>query len=183
MIYNIHINPTRNRRQRPFFQSPKKDSIPLQTGTKYCGREEGIIVPLDRQSGQLRSTSPGRHRLPYFVYTGCRCRRGWCRRGLLLFRLLYQPEPSSRQALCGLPQGCWCRWAGVEEASLVYTGLKLWWYPRVGGWSKDLLYVLRTQDKKITKLIVFLWKLMSLKAGPMKLGFMSMLRHLCFNFF
>ena len=42
---------------------------------------EGIIVALDRRYGQLKSTSPGRLWLPYFVYTGCRCRRGcWCRR-------------------------------------------------------------------------------------------------------
>ena len=40
---------------------------------------EGIIVALDRQSGQLKSTSPGRHWLPYFVHTGCQCRRGRCR--------------------------------------------------------------------------------------------------------
>ena len=55
---------------------------------------ERIIVPLDWQSGQLKSTSPGRYWLPYFIYTGCRCRRGCrcrlyrhpCRRGCLCRR-------------------------------------------------------------------------------------------------
>ena len=43
---------------------------------------ERIIVPLDWQPGHLKFTQPGLPRLPYFVYTGCRCRRGcWCRRG------------------------------------------------------------------------------------------------------
>ena len=55
---------------------------------------EGIIEALDRRSGQLKSTLPGRHRVPYFIYTGCRCRRGcWC----LLHRLPL------------LSRGCRCR--------------------------------------------------------------------------
>ena len=42
---------------------------------------EGIIVPLDRRSGQLKSTLPGHYRLSCLVYTGGLCRRGRCRRG------------------------------------------------------------------------------------------------------
>ena len=45
-----------------------------------------VNVPLDRQSGQLKSSSPSRHRLPYFVYTGCQCRRPLLHRSLLLDR-------------------------------------------------------------------------------------------------
>ena len=37
---------------------------------------EGIIVALDRLSGHIKSTSPGRYRLLFFFYTGCRSRRG-----------------------------------------------------------------------------------------------------------
>ena len=36
---------------------------------KNIGREH-IIVPLDRRFSQLKSSSSGRYRLPYFVYTG-----------------------------------------------------------------------------------------------------------------
>ena len=46
---------------------------------------EGIIVPLDRRPGKLKSTSPGHYRLPYFVLTGRWCRRGQCRRGTSCF--------------------------------------------------------------------------------------------------
>ena len=90
------------------------------TGFKTCGTGEGIIVAPDRLSGQLKSTSPGRYWLPYFVYTVCRCRRG-CWFILIffvvtgvedifcVFRHLHRPEPSSRPALRRLPPGCRCK--------------------------------------------------------------------------
>ena len=67
---------------------------------------EGIIIAQDRLSGQLKSTSPSHYRLPYFVYTGCRCRiifyTGW--------------NPFLYQHFVIYPGV-----AGVEDVSLVYT--------------------------------------------------------------
>ena len=68
------------------------------------------MVSLDRTSAQLKSTSPGLYRLPYFVYTGCRCRRG-CR-----FRRPLQHLP----LLHWLPFFIYPRGAGVED--LFYIG-------------------------------------------------------------
>ena len=83
---------------------------------------EHIIVPLDQSSGQLKSTSPGLYRLPYFVYTGCRCRRE-CR---CIRPLLYRPFTIQGWAAGGEE-------AGVEKtvcllerviytSTLLYTG-------------------------------------------------------------
>ena len=73
-------------------------------GAKGQGRER-IIIPLDRQPGHLKFTQPGRHWLPYFVYTGCLCRRG-CRWGRgrplpLLHRLIYPGFPINSQCRRG----------------------------------------------------------------------------------
>ena len=46
---------------------------------------EGIIVALDRLSGQLKSSLPDRYRLPYFVYTGCRYRRTGVKEVILFY--------------------------------------------------------------------------------------------------
>ena len=85
------------------------------SGDQITNLEEGIIIPLDRRSGQLRSTLPGHYRLPYFVYTGrnpllyrhpcqrgCRCRRrSRCRRRLHLHPFLTR-HPRGRRQSAGL---------------------------------------------------------------------------------
>ena len=74
---------------------------------------EGIIIPLDGPSGQLKSTSPGLYQLPYFVYTGCRCRRGVY--STPAETLFYTGIPAEEGA--SVEEG-----AGVDDVSLVYTG-------------------------------------------------------------
>ena len=82
-----------------------KHHLPMHQ-SQTPGYRERIIVLLDRPSGQLKSTSPSLYRLPYFVYTSCRCRRGQRRRVLLHQPLLHWPFTIQSWA------------AGVEEAGV-----------------------------------------------------------------
>ena len=62
-------------------------------------------MPLDRRPSQLKSTSSGRYRLPYFIYTG------------LFFS-------SSRPASTTPVKGRGSRAAGVEESGVEEAGVE-----------------------------------------------------------